>query len=399
MPNGSHNRHHHRRQFTDTCDQNDGIEGVVYILKNEAFKETWVKIGQSRYSGDVRARDMNREASTGIPKHHVCVFECKTLDCGRAEKAVFTALKGERRGRQEYFEVDLEAAKLIILRECARIDELIIANKTNTAKTEFVNDVESDGGPSPQPGSMSSATRKIDITCPNCKGPLTAPPIVDSQKIRCPICKCVFARTDGQLATSAIHQRELAQAWPWVFGAIGLLILSAFVVDQTRLAELPEKPKSLVIAKTESAQSSRLAASPPSVVKKDTVPPVKVIASPHDLAERLRQKPNFTVQFEKGDAWIVSALMSDDKRIRLLIQFRSKTNNELILGGAADNVLTMLKPGFCGAAGLLSTYNLKSFSVSVIPYENDVRLGEIPLPKEFCATRLSDQLGKAVQPV
>lgn len=386
MPNGSHNRHHNRRHLNDTWDQNDGVEGVVYILRNEAFKEFWLKIGQSRHSGHVRARDMNQKASTGILKLHFCVFECKTLDCGRAEKAVFAALRGERRGKQEYFEIDLEAAKLIIVRECARIDALIIANKTNTAKTVFVNDVESDGRQSPRPGSMGSATSKIDITCPNCKGTLTALPIADSQKIRCPICKCIFARAASQSATSSTQQRELAKVWPWVFGAISLLILSAFVVDQTRLAELPEKPKSLVIAKTESAQSSRLEASPPSVVKKDTIPPIIVLASPHDLAERLRQKPNFTVQFEKGDAWIVSALMSDDKRIRLLIQFRSKTNNELILGGAADNVLTMLKPGFCGAAGLLSTYNLKSFFVSVIPYENDVRLGEIPLPKEFCAT-------------
>ena len=386
MPNGTYNRHHNRPHFNSTPDQNDGVEGVVYILKNEAFKETWIKIGQSRHSGHVRARDMNREASTGIPKHHVCVFECKTLDCGRAEKAVFTALKGERRGRQEYFEVDLEAAKLIILRECARIDEMINANKTNTEKREFVNDVESDGRQRPRAGSMDSATSKIDVTCPNCKRTLTAPPIADSQKIRCPICKCVFATADGQAATSSMQQRELAQLWPWVFGAIGLLILSAFVIDQIRRAELPEKPKPLVVAKTESTQSSRLVTSPASVVKKNSVQPVKVLASPHDLAERLRQKPDFTVQLEKGEVWIVSALLSDDKRIRLLIQFRSKANNELILGGAAANVLAMLKPGFCGAAGLLATYSLKSFSVSVITYENDVRLGEIPLPKEFCAT-------------
>lgn len=107
--------------------QNDGVPGVVYILRNDAFKELWLKIGCSRHSGAARARDMNREASTGLPAHHVCVYECRTQDCGNAEKLVFQELQAHRKGRQEFFEVDIELAKQVIFRVCQQIDEAIAA--------------------------------------------------------------------------------------------------------------------------------------------------------------------------------------------------------------------------------------------------------------------------------
>lgn len=107
--------------------QNDGVPGVVYILRNDAFKESWLKIGCSRHSGSARARDMNREASTGLPAHHVCVFECRTQDCGNAEKLVFQELRAHRKGRQEFFEVDIELAKEVISRVCRQMDEAIAA--------------------------------------------------------------------------------------------------------------------------------------------------------------------------------------------------------------------------------------------------------------------------------
>jgi len=105
--------------------QNYGVPGVVYILRNAAFKENWIKIGCTRYSGSKRAQDLNREASTGIPAHHVCVFEIKTLDCGRAERRVHEQLQQFRKGRQEFFEIDIEIAKKCIFEECRKVDEII----------------------------------------------------------------------------------------------------------------------------------------------------------------------------------------------------------------------------------------------------------------------------------
>jgi len=112
------------RRASQGYDRNDGRPGVVYILQNEAFAENIWKIGQSTRSGHVRAADLNRAAGTETPKHFRCVFEHKTLDCGRAEKMVFEALRQHRYGasRQEYFRVELERATRTIRECCAQVD-------------------------------------------------------------------------------------------------------------------------------------------------------------------------------------------------------------------------------------------------------------------------------------
>lgn len=114
-----------KRQARSNYDQNDGKPGVVYILRNDAFKENWLKIGQSTRSGQKRAEEINREAGTGLPKHHVCVFEYHTADCGRAEKAIHKRLASYRKGKQEYFEVDITLAKEVIFQECSRVNTTV----------------------------------------------------------------------------------------------------------------------------------------------------------------------------------------------------------------------------------------------------------------------------------
>ena len=118
-------RNYTRKTNSGNFDQNDGVPGVVYILRNEAFKENWLKIGCSRHSGHIRAADMNRKASTGLPAHHVCVFEMRTLDCGRAEKAIHKVLSKYRKGPQEFFVVAIEIAKSVIVDNCKIIDSNI----------------------------------------------------------------------------------------------------------------------------------------------------------------------------------------------------------------------------------------------------------------------------------
>ena len=116
---------HAKRRYGGNFDQNDGKPGVVYILRNEAFKEDWLKIGQTTKSGSLRAAQLNEDASTGIPKHHVCIFECHTVDCGRAEKEVHARLSAFRTGRQEFFTVAHELAKATISEVCQEIDERV----------------------------------------------------------------------------------------------------------------------------------------------------------------------------------------------------------------------------------------------------------------------------------
>ena len=109
-----------RTSYQPSYDRNDGLPGVVYVLHNEAMRNGLYKIGQSTRSGAQRARDLNFTVGTETPKMFKCIFEEKTVDCGRAEKAVHERLKEHRLTKQEYFEVDLEYAKLVIIEECAK---------------------------------------------------------------------------------------------------------------------------------------------------------------------------------------------------------------------------------------------------------------------------------------
>jgi hypothetical protein len=109
-----------RTERLPNYDQNDGKPGVVYILANDALRDGIYKIGQSTRSGAHRARDFNITAGTGTPKLFRCIFEVRTLDCGRAEKAVHERLDANRLTKQEFFSVELEHAKQVIIEECAR---------------------------------------------------------------------------------------------------------------------------------------------------------------------------------------------------------------------------------------------------------------------------------------
>lgn len=105
-------------------DQNHGVPGVVYILRNEGLKAGYFKIGCSRRSGHKRAFELNVDANTGTPGTFRCVFEQRTKDCGRAEQLVFQRLHAHRRGKrgQEFFEVELEVARRTIGAVCGEID-------------------------------------------------------------------------------------------------------------------------------------------------------------------------------------------------------------------------------------------------------------------------------------
>jgi hypothetical protein len=112
------------RGRSDSYTQNHGKSGVVYVLTNSLLKEGLVKIGQSTRSGSARAADLNKEAVTGMPAGYICLFEQPTSDCGRAELEVHERLKSYRRGKwgQEFFEVDIETAKSIIVEVCEKFN-------------------------------------------------------------------------------------------------------------------------------------------------------------------------------------------------------------------------------------------------------------------------------------
>lgn len=121
-----------RRPWEDeSFDQNVGVPGVVYVLRNPFFRDGFYKIGCTRTSGWVRARELDAAAKGAIPKGYACVYEKRSVDCGRAEQRTFEKLHEHRRGQhfmdgerfagQEFFEIQLERAISAIEEACNEI--------------------------------------------------------------------------------------------------------------------------------------------------------------------------------------------------------------------------------------------------------------------------------------
>ncbi|MFC7460780.1 GIY-YIG nuclease family protein [Hydrogenophaga defluvii] len=201
--------------------QNDGVPGVVYILKNDAFKDGWIKIGQSRHSGHKRAADMNKEASTGLPAHHVCIFECRTLDCGNAEKEVFKSLGAYRKGRQEFFEVELELAKKTIIEACERIDRTLKEKEKREQERERLSAESARKAAEQRQNSMAAkqvAVNTVDFTCPTCQTVLSVPIAAANpgQRLRCKQCGAIsLYRTPGHDAPPADPQPTKGRENQW----------------------------------------------------------------------------------------------------------------------------------------------------------------------------------------
>ena len=141
------------RISSDDYRKNHGVPGVVYILDNPGLRAGIYKIGCSRHSGAVRAEALNKDANTGTPGEFRCVFECGTLDCGRAEEDVHEFFHDKRRGKfgkklgknergtwgQEFFEVDLAEAKKTITQVCKSIDDSTRKDRTKHKKSPGQN--------------------------------------------------------------------------------------------------------------------------------------------------------------------------------------------------------------------------------------------------------------------
>lgn len=130
---------------TSSFTQNYGRPGVVYILESDGLRSGWLKIGCSTRSGGDRAKDLNDHPATDTPGKFRCIFQCQTLDCGKAEQLVFKHLAYARKGKkgQEYFEVGLEYAKETIVRICISINDELDPVKMGRSGIVYI--LENDG--------------------------------------------------------------------------------------------------------------------------------------------------------------------------------------------------------------------------------------------------------------
>jgi hypothetical protein len=192
-------RRRRRSEGTASFGQNHGVPGVVYILLNDGLALNYCKIGCSSRSGRVRAAELNKDANTGTPGIFRCIFEHRTLDCGRAERMVFQRLAQYRRGKrgQEFFEIDQGHAKGVVAAVCREIDAL----QHRTAPPRPVN------AAFPKPGEASRSA-----------GSSSAPAAMHPAPV-------------GLVAGSGQH-RPAPKPWAWGVGCLVLIFLGMTYLDR-----------------------------------------------------------------------------------------------------------------------------------------------------------------------
>lgn len=96
--------------------------GYVYVLQNQAYGAYVVKIGLTRRSPDVRAREIYA-AATGVPLPFNVAVAFSVADCARAEKNAHRRLRAYRlNNRREFFRTSPSIAATIVLEECATVN-------------------------------------------------------------------------------------------------------------------------------------------------------------------------------------------------------------------------------------------------------------------------------------
>lgn len=91
-------------------------QGYVYILSNPAMPGI-LKIGRSKHSGRIRARDIYKQGGTGVPMPFKMEFEIWSEDCIEDEVIVHDELRDARINQsREFFKVSTGKAVEAVIR-------------------------------------------------------------------------------------------------------------------------------------------------------------------------------------------------------------------------------------------------------------------------------------------
>ena len=98
-------------------------KGFVYILLNPSFIK-YVKIGKTQKTSEERAKEIYRQAKTGIPKEFVVAYENEVSDCDLVEMLVHKELQKFRvNNDREFFNMPLKQAIQTIERVIADLEK------------------------------------------------------------------------------------------------------------------------------------------------------------------------------------------------------------------------------------------------------------------------------------
>ena len=154
----------------------------------------------------------------------------------------------------------------------------------------------------------------------------------------------------------AVGLAILAHTWKWVLGLLVVIILLLY-------AGMRERPTNLQATQAPSVASS---SKRPSLT----------------LPERLRVDPPVIATLPHGAAWFVSAIQDPDY-LRLIVNFSSDNATPMLESDVA-NSLPLLRESLCGVEGVVAQYALTSTRILIIAYEDNKRVGQVEIPKEYC---------------
>ncbi|MCH1925103.1 GIY-YIG nuclease family protein [Shewanella sp. C32] len=93
----------------------------IYILNNKSFEPYVLKIGKTRISPEVRAKQIYF-GKTGVPEPFDVLFSCTVPDCDIAEKKIHETLKSYRHNkRREFFRLPFEVARKNVINICEEL--------------------------------------------------------------------------------------------------------------------------------------------------------------------------------------------------------------------------------------------------------------------------------------
>ncbi len=106
--------------------------GWIYILRNPLFKDALVKIGRTKNSTEVRAKELS--SPTGIPYQFEVLYEEEVADCAVAEQLIHRALDQYRiNPRREFFQLPLKVAIRTVFQVCLRVNQSLIKERSRLA--------------------------------------------------------------------------------------------------------------------------------------------------------------------------------------------------------------------------------------------------------------------------
>jgi len=162
------------------------MNGYIYILKNNSYESSLLKIGKTTDCPKTRARALFSGA-TGIPGEFIVVFSYNVPDCHVAEKVIHKRLRTYRyHNKREFFFLSIKIAKKAIISTCNELfGETSCSVGINDESSHFKQIVI------PTLNHKENGSVKIPIEC-LIPSPMRRSSLTDEQMFRISLLKEIF---------------------------------------------------------------------------------------------------------------------------------------------------------------------------------------------------------------